>query len=408
MPKRRNRRSDTSHRAHGEWFFPDRNGGIEYVQEPSSGYFRDAPIPKLVREVIQNAVDARRVELREPVHVDFHETMVPSEHIGGAALCKHVSACHERVKNPTSPSRVAAQIYERAVAALEQPAIRCLSVIDTNTTGLQDNKWKALVLQEGAVCKPDVIAPGGSNGIGKNAVFNVSDIRTVFYSTRYLGAKGRVMKAQGKATLMAHTLPGTTTDLQHIGFYQSRTGGALEGTSVPECFQLNDTGTAVFILGFNPRSADWVSEVAGAVVKNFFDAIHSKRLIVQVHPHELPVVSISHETVDHLFQQHAGTENDAYFYYQARRDEDPLRTKELPRLGSLNVYTRLEPADGRPRRIAYVNRNGMLITDSREAKTNPIAPRGRTLWPDYAVVVVPDSDAGDAWVRGMEIRATTP
>ena len=57
---------------------------------------------------------------------------------------------------------------------------------------------------------------------------------------------------------------------------------------------------------------------------------------------------------------------------------------------------------GAPRRIAHINRNGMLITDSREQKVNPLAPRGRSLWPDFVAVIVPDADAGDLWLRRME------
>ena len=44
----------------------------------------------------------------------------------------------------------------------------------------------------------------------------------------------------------------------------------------------------------------------------------------------------------------------------------------------------------------------MLITDSREQKTNPMAPRRRSLWPDFSAVVLPDSDAGDQWIRKTE------
>ena len=40
------------------WQFPPRNGGVEYVQDPSSQFFGDEPVAKLVREVIQNSLDA--------------------------------------------------------------------------------------------------------------------------------------------------------------------------------------------------------------------------------------------------------------------------------------------------------------------------------------------------------------
>ena len=72
----------------------------------------------------------------------------------------------------------------------------------------------------------------------------------------------------------------------------------------------------------------------------------------------------------------------------------------LSMLGKLRVY--LAFAQGAPRRVAHINRNGMLITDSREQKNSPLSPRGRSLWPDFVGVIVPETDAGDLWLRKME------
>ena len=79
---------------------------------------------------------------------------------------------------------------------------------------------------------------GGNYGIGKNAVLNVSDLKTVFYGTRYIGrdsgpkgrVRGRIDKIQGKATLRAHPDPDAPDEiLQHIGFYIVEGGGPLIG-----------------------------------------------------------------------------------------------------------------------------------------------------------------------------------
>ena len=79
-----------------------------------------------------------------------------------------------------------AETYQKALDSLVQPKIRCLKIQDTGTTGLRDDSWDSLVTQEGAVRKLDSMA-GGNYGIGKNAVLNVSDLKTVFYCTRYIG-----------------------------------------------------------------------------------------------------------------------------------------------------------------------------------------------------------------------------
>ena len=243
-------------------------------------------------------------------------------------------------------------------------------------------------------------APGGANGIGKNAVLNVSDLRTVFYGTRYVnGKEGRVEKLQGKATLMGHTNPDDPEeDLQHVGFYSLDQGKPLLTTEIPDPFRLDDTGTGVFIIGFNPRTEEWPRVITSAVIQNYFYAIHHKKLVVKVKDQASETVVINHESIDWLFERESNA-NAEYHYYRTIRDRGPIATQPIGKIGSLSVYTSI--GNG-PRRTAYINRNGMLITDSREQKSNPIAPRGKSLWPDYTVVVIPETDRGDEWIRLTE------
>ncbi len=124
---------------------------------------------------------------------------------------QNLDSCLRRAENDARDDISAA--YSHALTIVRKRKIPCLKIEDTFTTGLTDRQWNALVLQEGAVSKESG-APGGSFGIGKNAVMNVSDLQTVFYSTRYVqGRKGRVEKLQGKATLIGHSdhpVRGTT------------------------------------------------------------------------------------------------------------------------------------------------------------------------------------------------------
>ena len=386
------------------WNFPKTNGGMDYVQDPSSAHFNEAPIPNLVREVIQNSLDARYDGLAEPVRVAFTEIYIKKSFIGGSELEEHVRACRDRAE--TEKRSVIASSYQKALDILDNDEIRCLKIVDTGTTGLKDNLWDSLVTQEGAVNKFGNVS-GGAYGIGKNAVLNVSDLNTVFYSTRYIGrdngpkgrVRGRVDKLQGKATLMTHPGPNASEEkLQHIGFYTDEDGGPLTGArSIPKVFRLSDTGTGVFIMGFNPRSDDWTAEVARAAADNYFYAIHNKHLVVSIQSIGGDPIEMVHDTLDDQF---TNRETPAYSYYRAIRDTEPRHTKEIERLGDLDAYVFF--AKDAPRRTGYINRNGMLITDSREQADNPLAPRGKGLWPDYAVMVMPATDEGDMWVREME------
>lgn len=384
------------------WRFPPRNGGIDYVNDPSSAHFSDDPIAKLVRELIQNSLDAKHDGFDEPVTITFSETSVKRGLIGGAALQRHLQSCLDRATDDDRSDMV--DVYANALAVIKRRAIPCLKVQDTGTMGLNDARWKALVLQEGAVSKGSG-APGGSYGIGKNAILNVSDLQAVFYSTRLVeGRKGLVTKLQGKATLTGHSDPNCSNDdVQHIGFYSLKEGSPIIGRKIPEFFQLAETGTGVFIMGFNPHSSDWVDQVATAAIENFFYAIHHQNLTVEVVPQDGSSVRIDHQTIDYLFERLAPINRDAVHYYRAIRDlaEDAVEvTRRFRGLGRLKAH--IVFGEGAPRRIAHINRNGMLITDSMEQKVNPLAPRGKSLWPDYVAVIVPDTDAGDLWLRKME------
>ena len=379
------------------WHFPPRGWGLDVIQDSSSTHFRDDPIPKLVREVLQNSLDADDRDLVGPVEVEIAESYVGGLTIGAEDLKNHLESCLERAKEEDRKN--VQSFYDRALQVLQADEIRCLQIVDFGTLGLIGRSWDALVFQEGSVEKSGA-APGGSNGVGKNAVLNVSDLRTVFYSTRYIQRReGRVEKLQGKATLMDHPNPHDKIEgLQHVGFYSMPQGEPILTTEIPDFFRLDDVGTGVFIMGFNPRSNEWRREVTAAVIENFFHAIHHKKLVVKVRDQISDTILINHETLDWLFERESNNKP-AFHYYKAIRDQEARSTKPIGKIGPLNAYVSVGAG---PRRTAYINRNGMLITDSREQKANPIAPRGKSLWPDYCVVTTPESDKGDEWIRQTE------
>ena len=141
--------------------------------------------------MIQNSLDAKKSGTNDPVKVAFKEMELAATFIGGSELKKHLLSC---LKRATDESLTTIQTnYQRALNTLESDYVRCLQIVDSGTTGLRGRNWEALVLQEGAVQK-HTPSPGGSVGTGKNAVFNVSDLRTVFYGTRYLDIREGVSK----------------------------------------------------------------------------------------------------------------------------------------------------------------------------------------------------------------------
>ena len=385
------------------WQFAPNNGGIDVVRDPSSSHFSDSPLGNAVREVIQNSLDARQDGL-DSIGITFTQVDVPQNRIGAAKLRPHLEQCLLRAD---AEGRTAiSESFRRALDVLETDPISCLKINDTGTTGLRNTNWDALVLQEGAVEKRNnVTAPGGSYGIGKNAVLNLSDLMTVFYSTRYVeGRKGRVEKLQGKATLMTHPDPENPLrgSVQHVGFYRNPNQEPVTGIrQIPEIFHLEETGTGIYIIGFNPRCDQWVSETRSAIISNFFHAIHDQRLKVVIKGTPEDEVVIDHQTLDIEFQKFA-PESASHHYYRAisGQGQSFKTTLKAPNpIGPLDVYLLI----GRgPRRTAYVNQNGMLVSDSRDQRINPLAPMGRNLWPDYTALVIPATKEGATFLGRLE------
>ena len=177
------------------WRFPPSNGGVDYVNNPAAFHFSDAPIPKLVRESIQNSLDAWDDRFDTPVTVKVSEITIPRSDIGGSQLTKHLKACLQRVEEEIRTPLI--EPYRRALEVSGKRNIPCLRIQDSGTTGLTGRHWDALVNQEGAISKPSGLS-GGSYGIGKNAVLNLSDLQAVVYSTRYIG-RGRLGRVRSDA-----------------------------------------------------------------------------------------------------------------------------------------------------------------------------------------------------------------
>lgn len=401
-------------RVEAKWDFPPNNGGVSYgLTDAARTYFQADRLRHVTREVIQNSLDSHDTGF-PLVEVEVSDREIPKTAFGGDQLESHFSACMEEVQRigATNAQRDI-EVLQRGINTLSHSTVRCLTVVDSGTRGLRDPNWHALVESEGIVQKDGAVS-GGSFGIGKNALFTISDIFAVIYSTRYsAGRRGRVEKCQGKARLMTHPDPklngGVTTPsphdyLQNTGFYRSDDMEPLVGKEdIPDEFRLHDAaGTGLFILGFNPHSEDWATDVKHAVCENFFVAVHNRRLRVTIRSESGKPVVIDHETIDDILSS-PGASTDAYHFYKVfRRGDANHTTRSIKPLGKLDVY--LDPNTG-PSRTAYVNSKGMLITASSDQNINPIAPMRRVTWADYTAVVTPQTDEGDLWVRSMESPA---
>lgn len=385
-----------------QWYFPPTGGGVAYgFNDGGQEHFRANAWGHTIREIIQNSLDAADPRRNGPVIVKISEMIIPASEIGSRILKGHIKKALERTDEQRNNEGI--KFYKHALKILNQNKISVLAITDTNTTGLTDEKWNALIYDEGTPSKDNMIAAGGSFGIGKNAPYLVSALRTMCYSTRYLGKGGRQEKFIARCKISAHLDPRSPFDeLQHIGFgtksqkiKENSRPSPTEGNNIYNVFRLDNSGSGIFIMGFDPRVKNWIEMAKESIVDNFFVAIHEKKLEIFINSE-----SINHETIDNIFENNKKKEIATRHFYHIIRDnikKYPIENK----FGKFIVQVSANDED-LPNKIAYVNRRGMMITDQRTFKKNPFHTSFGRGWAKYAVVIMAQDDVTDSEIRKME------
>ena len=389
------------------WKFPSSGGGVVAgFNDSGIETFAGKPFESLAREIIQNSLDARdNKDLLSPVTISFELAPIKRDDFPGREDLLHAM---KQCLLASKGEKKAENFFSHAIKILSADEIACLKVSDYNTTGLRDGEggeiktgqWERLVKATGKSANSDIA--GGSFGIGKNAPFAVSDLRTVFYYTHYNDSSGEVYeRMQGKAILVSHEIAGGE-DSQAVGFYgkTAKCTRLEKREDIPAFFHRSPgkDGTTLLIPGLGEMDK-WRERIIAAVVSNYFLAIHRGQLEVMIDHDNNEYVIIDAENLGRLLAdpkiQNAGEHvKIAHAYYRAISEEGAHKEEsELSTLGHCILWILLE--ENCPQSVAIMRR-GMQITD-RQA--------GLIRWgscADFAAVCVCDNDQGNALLRQME------
>lgn len=286
-----------------KWRFPAANHGEKKgISSGDAEAFRKSPYQAFAREILQNSIDARFSD-EEPTRVDFSSFEIKKEDIPGFAdLEAQVRRCCEYFDY--KPDYV--EIYKKILSAFREDKIKCLRVSDYNTTGLvgvdssdlEGNKFNALTKGTGLSEKNSSVS-GGSKGVGKNAAFLMSKIKTVFYSTHANqdtnGTFSNHLGYMGVSNLISgwiddqHKNPGDDYT-QGTGYFSADDfNDAVPGVLDldPSCHKRRgECGTDIYILGFEPE-IDWKNEIITSILDSFMAAINRNQLSVAVDGQEI-------------------------------------------------------------------------------------------------------------------------
>jgi hypothetical protein len=251
----------------------------------------------------------------------------------------------------------AKKFFANASDLLKSSSLPVLRIGDYNTTGVtgadddREGNWYNLVKCAGSSAKGE--GEGGSFGIGKNAPFAASALRTVLYSTR--NAAGEQI-FEGVARLVTHSRkPGVK--LQATGFLGNGAGDSVrDADEIPKQFRRDEKGTDILLLGYKADNS-WASDLIYSVLEYFWPAIHRKNLEVEVGGRV-----ISAATLPKLMTEFAAAPDfAAHHYYEACVSPNAVEfTKKLQHLGQVQLWL-LPGEQGLPKRVAMVRKTGMVI-----------------------------------------------
>ena len=264
------------------WNFDYTYGDHVGLEEGSIGAFKDKPFPSLAREICQNSIDVRE-DKTKPVRIEFNSFTMNSDDIPGIdGLREELTNCLKFWKE--KDKKQAVDFFTNALSAVKPGLkVKCLRISDFNTSGLSGINFDSLLKGAGDSDKKG--STGGSKGVGKNAAFVCSYLRTVFYSTYAID--GKVMY-EGKAKLARRQ---ATDDKEKnttgVGFYtNSEKNTGIEGyISLDKDFvrDPHDFGTDIFIVGLRNAEEDkWKNEIIANVLSSFLVAIYKESLVVEV------------------------------------------------------------------------------------------------------------------------------
>lgn len=285
------------------WYFgSNQGGGRDGFRNSGIHLFGNRTFESMIREGIQNSIDAKDDLADGPVHVAFTlDEFNPQVQKELESLVEFLNAGLS-IEQKRDRNSEATKWYQGSINKIVRgKAIQVLGVHDGNTVGLEGtadresddiSPYTALVCSQGINVKRDGDSLGGF-GHGSNAAFGMSDLRTVFYLSPSTDEKGLdVTRFQGHSILQTLKVNGNRTNKD--GFYGIETENgdtrAMLGDEIPTWFSDirskavgNGKGTSVYI--FEPQVqlvTDFWKALQTCVIANYAYAIHKGKLEVSV------------------------------------------------------------------------------------------------------------------------------
>jgi hypothetical protein len=385
------------------WYFGN-EGGIDIgPNDPIHQTYKGNPYYSIVREAIQNSLDAVNDD-NSPVKVVFQYFELDRlQYPDFFKLEEHIKQCSDYYKNNIDAKRLFGDMLDYLNGnekGMKKLKVSCLKISDFNTKGMPyipddtESPFYAFLRATGVSAKM-ISGTGGSFGFGKGAYFALSPIKTVIVSSR----DENNVYFEGATRLTTHK-NDNDEKLTAYGFYDNNNGNPTQvELNIPEIFRRNETGTDISVVGL------WEEEhrnllMIKSVLNNFWLAIHDKKLVVTIND-----TTISRENLEQIIDEYFPNEFESGNaieieswnpkpYYKAVKYADAneqfrVFSGELDTLGKVKLYIYLEK--GLPNRTSFFRKPKMVVFKRTNRKIN-----------GYAAVFICENDDGNEILRLME------
>lgn len=386
-----------------KWYFAPQIGGREDgPNDPMQDNFKKNPYASLIRESIQNSLDAQ-LDGRKPVRMEFTIGRIRArEYENFFKLKVHAEGClkHFRANIDAETTYKPMIDYFNSLGPFDE--LNYIKVSDYNTSGMDYAKgdttkpFYAFVRSAGVSSKIDVSA-GGSFGFGKAAYFYISPLRTIFVSTQT--EDGR-MFFEGVSSLCTHELSNEDGLFVSVGYYDNNFGEPINDPSlIPDRFLRSESGTDIYIMGIDASDRSSINkEMIEAVLRNFWMAIIKGKLEVKIGDFEISKENIQ-EIMQKLFvSEHDTVRREKYYnpipYFDAvanagKDNKHVFFEETLPNIGHVQFYgVKIKNATDK---ILYMRKPLMLVK----------ARRTQSSYGFYGVFIC-DDETGNEYLRNTE------
>lgn len=344
----------------------DGNNGIN---DGNIETYKNKPMMSLTKEELQNSSDAALINdkgEKSKVLVEFSDYYINRDDIPDVdRLAEVFSDEWAYWDNYLKNDKKAIRFLTAGRDLLKNKEIRCLRISDFNTTGLtgicQDSSaWNNLVKNRGVSDKPTNAT--GSFGIGKDAAFACSELRTVFYNTYNIDDSNNEA-FQGVLKLPSYKKG--TDNYVGDGYFSSPSNNnkkmdpVFKNISLDPSFKRNETGLDKYIIGFpkNLTSEELKSQLIAASINNYLYAFFDDKLEVR---YDDIVVDRNH--LDKIFEIY-DKDIDSYTKDNYLTLKEPDKISEISVFEDNDVVIYAKLFKGANRKAAITRQSGMKVFD---------------------------------------------